>query len=254
MVLQSFRDPAGRQCDLPRHKVFAAPLRFVVEQNPVHCEHAVGFSVLLDHPEAVLLGNCVRAVRMERRRFSLRHFLDLAEKLGRRRLINFRLLRKSADPDRFKNTKNAERINVARVFRSIKRDLHMRLSRQIVDFIRLYFTDDADQGRGIGQVAVMQGNGTGFDQMIDPCCVGNRAPSGDAVHLVSFFQKELGEIGTILTGDSGYERFVRHRKPPVDAVPRTALSCCGFLRQNPVLPCLTVTIITQFSRKMNEGY
>jgi hypothetical protein len=31
-----------------------------------------------------------------------------------------------------------------------------------------------------------------------------------AVHPIPFFQKQIGEIGTVLPGDAGYQRFFGH--------------------------------------------
>jgi hypothetical protein len=55
-------------------------------------------------------------------------------------------------------------------------------------------------------------------EVVHPLRIERRRPALEAVHLVALFQQQFGQIGTVLTGYTGNERFLR--LPPVS----TALS------------------------------
>ena len=75
MILNTFCDSSGSQCDFSGNEVLTAALRLMVEQNTVDSEHAVCFAVLFHDPEAILFCNRIRAVWVERSCFALRNFL-----------------------------------------------------------------------------------------------------------------------------------------------------------------------------------
>ena len=83
-------DAGGAAGDLAGDEILAAPRRFVVEQDAVGGEQAVGLAIIDGLPVRVDLGACVGAARMERRGLALRRFGDLAEHLGRARLVEAR--------------------------------------------------------------------------------------------------------------------------------------------------------------------
>ena len=84
----------------------------------------------------------------------------------------------------------------------------MALRGQIIDLIRLDQADDADHGRGIGQIPVMQRNL--IQDVLDTPRVGAGGTAGNPVHLIPLLQKELRQIGTVLSGDSRYQcHFLR---------------------------------------------
>ena len=60
-VLQALGDAGGGEGDLTGDEGLATALALVVEEDAVAAEHAVGVAVLLDDPEAVLLGDGVGA-------------------------------------------------------------------------------------------------------------------------------------------------------------------------------------------------
>ena len=47
-------------------------------------------------------------------------------------------------------------------------------------------------------------------QVIDAGRIGNRGPAGDAVHVISFFQQKLCQIGPVLPGDTGNQCYFTH--------------------------------------------
>src|SRR5699024_8022242 len=139
--------------DLAGDEVLAAALRLVVEQNAINSEHAVGVAVLLNNPEAVLLGYSVGAVGMEGSGLALGDLLDFAEQLRGGSLVDAGLLGQAQNPDGLQDTQDAQSVHVAGVLGSVEGNLHMALSGEVVDFIGLHQTDDPNQRRRIGQVA-----------------------------------------------------------------------------------------------------
>ena len=95
----------------------------------------------------------------------------------------------------------------------------MTLRRQIVDLARLGLLDDADQVGGVGQVAVVHGEAQILlvrilIEMVDTAGVEGRRAALDAVHHVALLQQEFRQIGAVLAGDPGHERYTfRHGLP-----------------------------------------
>ena len=116
MVLDTASDTACSSCDLSCNECLASSLRLVVKENTVSAEHSVCFSVLLHHPEAVLLSNSIRAERMERCLLVLRALLNLTVKLGCGCLVNLSLLLKAHDVNCLEDSQYADRVNFACIF------------------------------------------------------------------------------------------------------------------------------------------
>jgi hypothetical protein len=88
----------------------------------------------------------------------------------------------------------------------------MRLSAEIVDFIGLELVEQLYHLHGIGEVAVVEMELHAVNvrvavKVIDPARIEGRGPANHPVNFVAFGQQELGEIGTVLTGDTGDEGF-----------------------------------------------
>ena len=97
---------------------------------------------------------------------------------------------------------------VGRVLRALKADGHMALGAQVVDLVGLHFLNDADQVGGVGQVAVVQHEASVVDmrvlvEVVDPVGVEQAGAALDAVHLVAFFEQQLGQVGAVLAGHAG---------------------------------------------------
>ena len=114
----------------------------MVEENAGAAEHIVGFAVFLYNPEAVLLGNGVGAVGVERCVLVLGNLLDLAVQLGRRCLINAAGVLEAGQAHSLQHAQHAGGINVGGKLRHIKTDLHMALGGEVVDFIGPHGADD----------------------------------------------------------------------------------------------------------------
>src|SRR6266404_2077992 len=100
-VFQSRLDAGDAARDLARHESLAADRAFMIEQDAVGGEHAVGLAVVHRDPVAVELGDTVGRARIERRGFLLRDFLNQAVQLRSGCLIEPRLLFHAENPDRF---------------------------------------------------------------------------------------------------------------------------------------------------------
>jgi hypothetical protein len=84
----------------------------------------------------------------------------------------------------------------------------MALGGEIVNLGGLNLLHDADQAARIGHVAVMQDEFAVLDvrvliEVIDAIGVEQRRAALDAVNLVALLQQEFGEIGPVLSGDTG---------------------------------------------------
>ena len=185
MVLHPLGDAAGGQSDLAGDEVLATALGLMVEQDAVGGEHAVGLSVFLHDPEAVLLGHGVRAVGVEGRGLALGHLLHLAVELGGGCLVNLRLSDQAQDAHRLQNAQHADGVHVPGILRHVEAHLHMALGRQVIDLVRLDDIDDANQGGGIRQIALVEGDRSGRDQVVDAGCIGQGGPADDAVHRIA---------------------------------------------------------------------
>ena len=71
-------------------------------------------------------------------------------------LVETGFLLKAEETNRFQQTQRTHGVNVSGVFRGFERNRYVAHRARVVNFIRLYFLQDAGQVGGIGQVAVVQ--------------------------------------------------------------------------------------------------
>ena len=154
--LQALSDVSDRAGDFTGHEGFATTWGFVVEQNAVTGVHAVGFTVVHSDPVSVQFRYRVRRTWVERRGLFLWNFLHQAVQLRGRCLIETGFLLKTQEANRFQQTQRTHGVHVSGVFRGFEGNRNVAHRAQVVDFIRLYFLQDAGQVGGIGQVAVVQ--------------------------------------------------------------------------------------------------
>ena len=88
LLLLALLDAGSCQRNLTGDEGLAAALTLVVEEDARAAVHIVSLAILLDNPEAVLLGHSVWRVGMERRVLVLGNLFHLAIKLRRRGLID----------------------------------------------------------------------------------------------------------------------------------------------------------------------
>ena len=64
-VLIALCDTCGSQRYLTCHEILATSFAFVIEQDTVAAEHAIRLAIVLHNPEAIQLGNSIRAAGIE---------------------------------------------------------------------------------------------------------------------------------------------------------------------------------------------
>ena len=205
MVLQTAGNAPGRQGNLPGDEIVPAPFRLVIEENAVAGKHAVCLAILPNHPVAVLLGNRIGRVGVERGILVLGHLFDLAVQLGGAGLIDAAGLVQTGGMHRLKNAKHTERIDLAGILGGIKADLDMALCRQIINLVgpNLYYNTH-DTGR-VRQITLV--NHKTVQNAVNTACCGDRSPAYDPVYLIAFLQKKFCKIRAVLSGNAGNQCF-----------------------------------------------
>ena len=206
VILQSLCNAARSQRDLPGYKVFTPTFRFVVEEDPVDRKNPICFPILLGDPIPILLGNCVGRIGMERRSLPLRDLFHLSVEFRGGSLVEFCFVCQPQDPDSLQDSQYAQGVHITGILRNVKTDLYMALGSQVVDFVRLHHPDNPDQGGGIRQVTVVEGNSS--HKVVDSACIGDRRTAGNPMNLVTLLQQKLRQIRAVLTGNASDECFL----------------------------------------------
>ena len=202
---------ARLQGDLSGHEVLAAPRGLVVEKDAVGGVHPVALTVVADDAVGVELGRSVRRARVEGRGLTLRDLLDLAVELGGRRLVEPRI-----DPGASHGLEQAQHTgpgNVGGILRLLERDADVGLCREVIDLVRPDRRDGAVEAARVAEITVVQLEALGANfvpQCLDAPAVEARSPARQAVHQVALVQQKFSQVRTILPGDAGYERALRH--------------------------------------------
>src|ERR1700730_8206273 len=150
---------------------------------------------------AVYFRDAVRASRIKRGLLRLGRFQDLAEHLAARCLVEARIGLGRAH--RLEHARDAHGGELGRQHRLRPGRGHEALRGEIVDLVGLRFLDRRDQGMLVQEVARQQRNA--IDDVLDAVERIRTGTARDAEYVVAFFQKKLGEIRTVLTGDAGDE-------------------------------------------------
>jgi hypothetical protein len=219
--LEALGDVAQAAGDLAGHEGFATAWRFVVEQHAVTGVHAIGFTVVDGDPVGVQLGHRVRRAWVERRGFALRGFLHQAVQLGGGRLVEARGLFQAQQADGLQQAQGAHAVDVGGVFRRFEAHGHVGLGAEVIDFVRLYFLDQAGQVGRVAEVAVVQEHVRRrhmriLVDVVDPLRIERGGATLDAVNFVPFFQQQFRQVRAVLTRDTGDERaFLFHSSIPL---------------------------------------
>ncbi len=208
-VVQPGLDARDAVAHLPRHELETPARRFVVEQDARAGEEAVALAVVDGDVVAEDLRDAVGAARVERRQLVLRHLAYLPEHLARRGLVQ-------ADPgvdrpDRVEDPRHPLRVELAGQHRLVPACRDEGHRRQVVQLVRLHPLDHADERQLVEQVCGVQGEPV--EQVLDAGDVRGAGAPDDPRHLVPLLEEQLGEIGPVLTGDSGDECSLGHLKP-----------------------------------------
>ena len=128
----------------------------MVEENSRAAEHVIGLTIFLDNPEAIQFGNCIRAVRMERRILILRNLLHLSVELRCRCLVHSASPGQPALTYSLKHAQHAHSVSIGRIFRGIEADLDVALGREIIYLVRAHLRHHLEYAHGVGHVSIMQ--------------------------------------------------------------------------------------------------
>ena len=214
-VLQTLGDAGGGEGDLARDEGLATALALVVEEDAVAAEHAVGVAVLLDDPEAVLLGDGVGAEGVEGGVLVLRDFLDLAVELGGGGLVDLAAIGEAHLADGFDDAEDADGIDIGGELGGVEADLHVALGGEVVNLRGAHVGDDADDGHGVAEVGVVEVEVGAALEVGDALAVIDGGAADDAVDVVAFVEEEFGEVGAVLAGharDEGNVLFAHNNR------------------------------------------
>ena len=89
----------------------------------------------------------------------------------------------------------------------------MALSGEMIQFRRLNLGNNATKSRAIVKIAIVEKEAASIQLLIPPKRLDARSQQiasapHDARHRVPHFQKQLAQIGAVLTGDAGNQRDV----------------------------------------------
>ena len=104
LVLFASCDASHGKGDLTRDEGLTTAFALVVEKDTIDGEHPIALAVVLGDPEAIELSYAIGGTRIEGSCLPLRNFLHQPVEFGGRGLIDFGLLLKSKDADRFQET------------------------------------------------------------------------------------------------------------------------------------------------------
>ena len=185
----------------------------MIEQDAVRRVNAIGLTVIHRDPVGIELCSTIRAARPERRVFVLWYLGRRPKKLRCRCLIEAGGALEAKNSYGLEKTERPECVRIRRVLRRLETDLHMTLGRKIVDLVGFRLLYQADETGRVRYITVMHGKfGTLFVwigiKMIDPSCVEGRRAALDPVDTIISCKQEFGEIGAVLTGDSGNQGFL----------------------------------------------
>ena len=202
LVLQALGDAGGGEGDLAGDEGLATALALVVEEDAVAAEHAVGVAVLLDDPEAVLLGDGVGAEGVEGGVLVLRHFLDLAVELGGGGLVDLAAIGEAHLADGIDDAEHADGIDIGGELGGVETDLHVALGGEVVDLRGAHVGDDADDGHGVAEVGIVEVEVGAALEVGDALAVIDGGAADDAMDVIAFVEEEFGEVGAVLARDA----------------------------------------------------
>mmetsp|Transcript_17849 Transcript_17849/g.51100 ORF Transcript_17849/g.51100 Transcript_17849/m.51100 type:complete len:406 (-) Transcript_17849:40-1257(-) len=209
-LVDALMDAGDGGGDLTGDEGLATAGTLVVEEDAVGKVHAVSLTVVHKDPEGVLLGDSIGRTGVEGGGLGLGNLADLAVQLGGGGLVEFDLLLHAAGADGIEHAEDANTIGIGGVLGHIEGNLDVRHGTEVVDFGGADLGDDGDQISSIAEIAVVKEelNASGVTilvKVINATGVEGRRTTDDAVDGISFLEKELGKVRSILAGDAGDE-------------------------------------------------
>jgi len=124
----------------------------VVEEDAAARVEPVRLAVVLDQPVGGQLGHAVRRPGVKRGGLRLRDFLDFAEHLGRRGLVEPRLVDEPELPDGLQQVERADVVRLGRRARARERNPHVALGGQVVHLVPVDRVGVREHRREAGRV------------------------------------------------------------------------------------------------------
>ena len=123
-------------------------------------------------------------------------------------MVKARPLFAAENADCLQKPERTNSIGVRCVFRCLERDLHVRLSRQIIDLVGLGFLDDTNQVCRVRNVAIMQMKPYPLFvrivvEVIDTRRVERGGASLYSMHNIALGQQQFCQIGPVLPRSTG---------------------------------------------------
>ena len=190
----------------------------MIVENAIASKEAIRLPVNAHELSGESLGAAVGRSWPQWRLFALWRFFCAPENFRARGVVKAHRLRLIA-----RNLEQAQRRHsnfFASRFRNFETQTDMALSGEVINFRGTHFGKNPPQSRAIGKIPVMQKKAFLVDIFVAPQMLNARAEQvagspNDPVNLVTFLQQQLGQIGSILTGDAGNQCclfLLRHRR------------------------------------------
>ena len=150
-----------------------------------------------------------------------------AEQLRGRGLVKTALWPRK--PHDLEQTQHAHGIHARGMLRLVERDAHVALAGEVIDLVGLHPADHRLQAEWIDEVAVMQferqpAGFRGCPEIVNPIAVQATRPPHETVHCIAVVEQEFGQIGAVLSADTGDE--------------------CGFHARDRIRECLAFMTVT----------
>ena len=228
-VLLAQVDIGHGSADLACDEGPATPRALVVEQDTVARIHPIRFTIVDGDPISIQFGNAVRAAWVERRRLALWRFDDLAIQFRGGGLVEPHVSLEPDGTNGIEKTEGAHAIDISCILGHLERDLDVRLGSEVVDLGREHLSEDVHEISAVGEVTIMQFELVGTlsqglirrvggeeqealtfmlirIQMLQTIGIEAGGTTDDSVHLVAFFEEQLG---TMAQGQSMISRLGR---------------------------------------------
>ena len=195
--------------DFAGDEFFAAAWGFVVEEDAGEGEEVVAFAVVDGDEVAVNFGDAVGAAGVEGGGLGLGGLDDFAEHFGGGGLVEFGVGGDHAHG--FEELGDAEGGEFAGEDGLGPGGGHEAHGGEVVDFVGLDVFEDFDEGELVEEVGLEQ-----VDLVFEVADALEGFGAGAADHagdLVAFGEQPFGEIGAVLSGDAGDERFFHVLSP-----------------------------------------
>ena len=179
----------------------------MVKEDAVAGVQTVGLAVVDSDPVSVEFGHPIGGAGIKRGVFRLGDLSDFTKEFAGGSLVNACFPGESQQSYGLQEAEGPHPVGIGHIFRRIETHHHVAHGRQVVNFIGLHLLDDPRQVHRIGHIAVMEGEIPVLDvgvliDMVYPLGIEEGTAPFQSVYHIPFFQEELAQVGTILSGDT----------------------------------------------------